>query len=199
MKNCTVTRAGRKWHNESTRVFNGSEVPQRSGKTKQKSDRREKFYRKGIHRTNGFRERRKKIGLMGSFIRNGLLSLTLITLAFAGAFVILPQNPNMRFSTASVEPWIETTSLPNNQSSSHCVTYGGYIYCVDGQEVYFANLTSSGVGNWTETSSYPLDLFGQACAASGGYIYCVGGVGNDGPRPNSSVFYALLSSSGVGR
>ena len=62
--------------------------------------------------------------------------------------------------------------------------------------VYFAKLSSKGVGTWKKTTSYPTNLAFQSCLASGGYIYCVGGItplGNGG-----AVYFAKLSSTGVG-
>ena len=119
-----------------------------------------------------------------------------------------------------VGAWTETTDygatsggagtggLPVSWPS--CVEYNGYIYCVGGSNskgavsnAYFAKLSSSGVGPWTETTDYGASSgttgssgfpeFQLACVVDSGYVYCVGG-----GFASSKVFYAPLSSSGVG-
>jgi len=56
--------------------------------------------------------------------------------------------------------------------------------------VYYALLSSGGVGAWTQTTSYPVDVSSQSCVVNSGYVYCIGG--------SNAVYYAPLSSSGVG-
>jgi hypothetical protein len=121
--------------------------------------------------------------------------------------------------TGSVGAWTETTDYGASTGTSgtggigiewpSCVEYGGYIYCVGGattggsivSKSFYAQLSSSGVGAWTETTDYGAASgtsgsggsreFQLACVADSGYIYCVGG-------GTSKVFYAQLSSSGIG-
>lgn len=125
-----------------------------------------------------------------------------------------------QLSSSGVGPWTETTDygaasgttgsggIPGFQIS--CVSSGGYIYCVGNSggtsKVYYAQLSSSGVGPWTETTDYGattgnsgtggLQIGATACVADAGYIYCIGGT--MAFNPVSDVFYATLSSSGVG-
>ncbi len=74
---------------------------------------------------------------------------------------------------------------------------GGYAYCLDGKDVFYAPVTSSGVGAWARTSSYPTDIAGESCVASGGYVYCISGIdGSLGARPTGAVYYARASPSG---
>jgi hypothetical protein len=63
--------------------------------------------------------------------------------------------------------------------------------------VYYAKLSSSGVGPWTKTTNYPIGIRSQACAAGAGNIYCIGGYTNS--TISNAVYYAPLSSSGVGQ
>lgn len=120
-------------------------------------------------------------------------------------------------STGTLGPWVETTDYGATSGTSgagglgiewpSCVQYGGYVYCVGGatnsgitSSVYYAQLSSSGVGAWTETTDYGAASgnkgtggaaeFQLSCVADSGYIYCVGG--------SSKVFYAQLSANGVG-
>ena len=101
--------------------------------------------------------------------------------------------------------WQKTKSYPTTIDGHSCVVSGGYVYCVGGdihasasstRAVYFAKLSSSGVGTWTKTTSYPTTIYRQSCVASGGYIYCVGGF--NGFIWSGAVYFAKLSSSGVG-
>jgi hypothetical protein len=110
--------------------------------------------------------------------------------------------------SGGVGTWIKTTSYPNNITSDSCVSYGGYIYCVSGCCLYgprptaddfYASLSSSGIGNWVKTTPYPNPVLGLSCAASDGYIYCVGGYGTVGTLESDHVYYAQISSTGIGK
>jgi hypothetical protein len=104
-------------------------------------------------------------------------------------------------SSSGVGTWTASGSYPEGDIDlQSCVYYSGYIYCVGGfyfasdtvyglsNVVYYAPVSSSGVGSWGSASGYG-GVENQSCAVSGGYIYCVGG-GSD------EVYYASLSSSG---
>jgi len=90
-----------------------------------------------------------------------------------------------KLSSAGVGKWVKTTSYPTRIFVQSCVVNGGYIYCIAGwnpasktgrvNTVYFASLSSGGVGSWVKTTSYPTPINDQSCAVSGSYIYCVGG------------------------
>jgi YVTN family beta-propeller protein len=99
--------------------------------------------------------------------------------------------------------WAPTTSYPTSVYGESCAIYSGYIYCVGGwmgvgyaSTVYYAPVSSSGVGSWTSTTAYPTGVYGESCAIYSGYIYCVGGY--TGSSYISTVYYAPVSSSGVG-
>ena len=106
-------------------------------------------------------------------------------------------------SSSGVGAWSSTTSYPFGVAGQSCAASGGYIYCVGGYgpstgytyTVYYAPISSSGVGAWSSTTSYPTGGFGPygtSCDVSGGYIYCVTGYFSN------AVYYAPISSSGVG-
>jgi hypothetical protein len=126
-----------------------------------------------------------------------------------------------QLTASGISGWTETTDYGATTGSSgnggtgvewpSCVESGDYVYCVAGatgagivSKVYYAQLSSSGVGPWTETRDYAsnstsdgsagIKIFQLSCVADSGYIYCVGG----GSGASSRVFYAQLSSSGVG-
>lgn len=109
-------------------------------------------------------------------------------------------------STSGIGSWRQTTSYPSNLYIPTCYASSGYIYCIGAlngnsnavSSVYYATLSSSGVGPWTQTSSYPTSLTFQACVISSGYIYCVGGEGSTLGSYSDAVYYAPLSSNGIG-
>ncbi len=117
-----------------------------------------------------------------------------------------PVNAN-----GSVGAWTQTTSYPIAIDTESCVASTGYIYCVGGynetdgtyadsvtsNSVWYAPISSSGIGTWTETTDYPSGTYLPTCASASGYIYCVGGFDENG-NPVNLVYYAPLSSSGVG-
>jgi hypothetical protein len=140
-------------------------------------------------------------------------------------------------SNSGIGGWTETSSYPIGIISPACATSNGYIYCVGGSlsykidfggpflnnptaNVYYAKLSSSGIGSWQQTTGYPVEATGGSCQISGGYIYCVDGAvqtgtttsstnagfgsvfgsssTTTGPRWSPAVFYAQVSSAGVG-
>ncbi len=114
-------------------------------------------------------------------------------------------------SNGVVGTWNATTAYPIPIDTSSCVASSGYVYCVGGDNetggsesaatnstsVWYAPLSSSGIGNWSRTNEYPPSIFYPVCYASQGYIYCLGGADVNDNAVNS-VYYAALSSSGVG-
>jgi len=112
-------------------------------------------------------------------------------------------------SSSGVGTWAATTSYPTGFDQGSCAISSGYIYCVGGQidsngdytaAVYYATVSSSGVGTWTLTTALPIIIEQESCAISGGYIYCVGGTSDTSYpyTPGNGVFYAQVSASGVG-
>jgi hypothetical protein len=115
-------------------------------------------------------------------------------------------------SSAGIGAWASTTVYPDSDIEAlSCVPYSGYVYCVGGQVadqpvkgVYYAPLSSSGVGTWTAGNSYPVDLLGVNRASnlcvlypgSDGYIYCVGNglasEGNGNVMGSESIYYSEI-------
>ncbi len=105
--------------------------------------------------------------------------------------------------------WSATTPYPRAVDSESCVASAGYVYCVAGEvdsngnentpisDVYFAPLTSSGIGAWSTGARYPAALAAPSCAENSGYVYCVGGFDING-LSSRDAYYAALSPSGVG-
>jgi len=112
-------------------------------------------------------------------------------------------------SSSGMGAWSSVTSYPNALAGISCVVYSGYIYCVGGfdgsgdevSSTYYASV-SSGLGSWSGTTQYPLAVDRESCSVHGGDIYCVAGETESGSNTNSpitSVYYATLSSSGIGQ
>ncbi len=111
-------------------------------------------------------------------------------------------------SSSGVGQWMNTTADPAGAYGLSCAIYSGYIYCVGGfpnadpqtptDSVYFAPVSSSGVGPWTNTTAYPVNVAYESCVADSGFIYCVGGEQYFAGGVADLVYYAPVSSSGVG-
>src|SRR2546429_2470525 len=104
-------------------------------------------------------------------------------------------------SSSGVGSWSSATSYPLNVISPGCVVGSGFVYCIGGDTathgpfggtftgftsaVYFASLSSSGLGSWASTTSYPTVIYTQSCALDSGFVYCIGGDNRSGgaPRP----------------
>ena len=111
----------------------------------------------------------------------------------------------------SLGRWLPTTPYPVPVDSQSCVAWSSTIYCVAGNNetsgtgasiapssaVWFAHLSTAGIGSWAETTAYPQNAYLPSCSEWGGYIYCVGGV-DVGSNPDETVYFAPLSYSGVG-
>ena len=110
----------------------------------------------------------------------------------------------------SVGKWISTTAYPIPTDTQSCVSSASFVYCVGGNNetnglssnarnsssVWYAPLSSSGIGNWSLTAAYPGGFY-PVCYTAQQTIYCLGGILPDGNSANS-VYYAALSAKGVG-
>jgi hypothetical protein len=109
-------------------------------------------------------------------------------------------------SVSGIGTWTNTTAYPIALSGESCAVKlftgpASYIFCVGGagtNAVYFAPVSSSGVGAWKATTVYPTGVNAESCVISSAfqiteidYLYCVGGGTN-------AVYFAPISSSGVG-
>ena len=115
-------------------------------------------------------------------------------------------------SNGVVGKWSSTTSFPIPVDGQSCVSSSGYMYCVGGfdealgtnassflsDSVYYAPLSSSGIGSWSKSTSYPSSIYLPSCFAANGYIYCLAGVDSSSGNTVSTDYYAPLSSAGVG-
>ena len=63
--------------------------------------------------------------------------------------------------------------------------------------VWYAQLSSSGIGSWNHTTAYPGGIYFPTCYSAGGFIYCLGGA-DSSDNPVNTDFFAPLSSAGVG-
>ena len=103
-----------------------------------------------------------------------------------------------------VGQWTQTRAYPVASVGPSCVIASGYIYCVGGETaggqsptftnfVYFAQVSSGGIGPWMQGASYPRNA-GTSCVTSQGNIYCMGGFDEGTPGLDGVVNYASLSS-----
>jgi len=100
--------------------------------------------------------------------------------------------------------WTLTMAYPVASVGPSCVIASGFIYCVGGETaggqsptftnfVYFAQISSGGIGPWTQGASYPQDI-GTSCVTAHGNVYCMGGFVESSPGLDGVVNYASLSS-----
>ena len=126
-----------------------------------------------------------------------------------------PQNATANTTTATyyakmtpqgIPEWIKTTPYPIPLSQTICTNpYDNITYCVgtasgnqtEGRRVFYAKLTSNGIGNFTETTPYPVPFAAARCSTYEGYVYCIG---NLYPQfANRTYRSKILSSEGLGR
>jgi PGF-pre-PGF domain-containing protein len=108
------------------------------------------------------------------------------------------------FNSNGLGTWTGSGNYPIPLTVSSCVTYGTTVYCVGGtnagqfnvNSVYYAPISSTGVGGWTATTAYPANVAGESCISYGGNIYCIGG---DFNVNTNTVYYApILTSNALG-
>jgi N-acetylneuraminic acid mutarotase len=113
--------------------------------------------------------------------------------------------------SGAIGPWMPTTSFPIPIDTESCVASSFHIYCIGGNNetdgtnadatlsnsVWFATISSSGIGNWSQTTSYPTNDYFPDCLTAGGYAYCIGGEDSNGNSLTTSYF-APLTANGVG-
>ena len=106
--------------------------------------------------------------------------------------------------------WTSTTSYPpGGIAITSCVIptmpAQGFVYCIGGRhaggtitpDVFFAQVSASGVSAWSLTTSYPTPVAAESCVVYSGFIYCIGGT-PDGTSFTNNVYFASLSPSGIG-
>ncbi|MGD0728592.1 MAG: hypothetical protein ABR981_00765 [Candidatus Micrarchaeaceae archaeon] len=102
-------------------------------------------------------------------------------------------------TSTSVNTTTSTIANYTNQTSSN-----GYLYCVGNgaiypqTDVYYAPISSSGIGDWTNTTSYPGKFYDAGCSIYNNTIYCVGSGSVITNQTKSYSFYASASGSGIG-
>lgn len=114
-----------------------------------------------------------------------------------------------QLTSSGIGSWTSTTAYPKSLDSESCVASGGYLYCTAGEvqsggnpnvpidNVYYAQVNSSGIGKWIAGPNYPASLAAVSCAVYSGYDYCVGGFDSSG-LSSSDAYYSAVSSSGMG-
>ena len=124
---------------------------------------------------------------------------------------------------SGIGKWKSTTPYPvpanmvGNRVSQYptCVTANNYVYCMDSQfsvttsgenisygyennAIFFAQLSSSGIGTWKRTKNYPAAAFlsseAPTCVVYADVIYCLGGEGDQGFV--NDTYYAKLNTTG---
>lgn len=109
-------------------------------------------------------------------------------------------------SPSGITGWAHTTPYLQNVTSSSCVAYAGYIYCVGGENTTgspqnftaSALLQTSGISIWSSATPYPEDISGESCMAANNNIYCVGGTNSVlGMATTADSYYAPITSPGV--
>jgi hypothetical protein len=104
-------------------------------------------------------------------------------------------------SSSGVGHWTQTTSYPFPVWGQSCTASLDTIYCIGGitgpsgntSMVYYAPLSSSGIGIWVRGTDYPTPIYQESCVASDGQIDCIGGLGS------AAVYHAEATSSGLGQ
>lgn len=113
-------------------------------------------------------------------------------------------------SGAGVGAWTKTTSDPGGEVDPSCFVSESdlsvsYLYCVGGDDgigveqtsgVFYAPVSSTGIGTWQNTTSYPVDITGASCVTSGLFAYCAGGQSYGSAHYDNATYYATFYGVG---
>ena len=113
-------------------------------------------------------------------------------------------------SNGTMGEWQAASSYPLPVYNETCVGWSGYVYCIGGMtspqfmtnKVYFAPVSSGGIGTWKETAPYVYNISDPSCALNGNTVYCAGGMGylqvaGDNATYLPYVYYANLTPDGI--
>jgi hypothetical protein len=113
-----------------------------------------------------------------------------------------------QLTASGIGTWKQTTAYPQGVFFPTCTATSTEIYCVGGfdssynglDNVYYAPLSSSGIGQWSSTTPYPIQMEGAYCAIASGSMICVGGTLNFNYYASAydNVYSATILASGVG-
>jgi N-acetylneuraminic acid mutarotase len=113
-----------------------------------------------------------------------------------------------QLSSSGIGVWKQTTSYPQGTDYASCAATSTMVYCIGGQDasgngvdnVYFAPISSSGIGAWSGSTAYPIKVGGQSCVTDSGSIICVGGLTNVSASGTGidAVYSATILAGGVG-
>jgi hypothetical protein len=114
-----------------------------------------------------------------------------------------PQNSTYYayVTPSGMGPWAAAPDYPIQTIAESCVTSYSSVYCIGGLQsggtstaaVYYADVTSAGLGPWQAAPSYPLGV-ATDCVADSGFLYCVGGYSSNSGASGDS-YYALLNAT----
>ena len=131
-----------------------------------------------------------------------VISNTVITATFNAMFTTTSTSTSTSSTSTSTST---STSSTSTSSTSTTTIPAPYIFCVGGysstttsatNSVYYAKVSSNGIGTWVGTANYPVPMTFAGCSISGSnVIYCVG---NGNSTLAKNVYYAPVSSTGVG-
>jgi hypothetical protein len=107
-------------------------------------------------------------------------------------------------SSAGIGQWVPTTAYPLPSTGQACAFSNGFVYCVGGatsggqsaaytSALYFAPVSTSGIGAWKEGPDYTMSV-GTTCTIASGRLYCVGGYDGTTEGEDNYVNYVSLSS-----
>jgi hypothetical protein len=129
---------------------------------------------------------------------------------YAGGGSYISSSYYASLTSSGIGAWHSTTSYPTLSTGNpgiagqSCKTFGQYIYCIGGEDdtgtavsdVFYAHISSSGIGTWTSSTSYPIAATSLSCATLSSAIYCVGGLTTPQEDTNA-VYHATMSSTGI--
>ncbi len=117
--------------------------------------------------------------------------------------IVNSDNVYLQFAASDVGSWLTTTVLPQTLTGHRAVSWNDrYAYVVGGYNnlnyvntVYYASISSGGIGNWTALNPLPVALRDPAVVIGTNTIYVMGG--RDGSQVYNTIYYASINTDGT--
>ncbi|HPS62208.1 MAG TPA: right-handed parallel beta-helix repeat-containing protein [Bacteroidales bacterium] len=117
--------------------------------------------------------------------------------------IVNSDNVYLQYAASDVGSWLTTTVLPQTLTGHRAVSWNDrYAYVIGGYNnlncvntVYYATISSGGIGSWTALNPLPVALRDPAVVIGTNTIYVMGG--RDGSQVYNTIYYASINTDGT--
>jgi hypothetical protein len=158
------------------------------------------------------------VGVNSSGTSSGTTSAPTTAIASTSTKATTLPTTTIASKGGSLSAWEASSTYPLAIYNETCVGWTDYVYCIGGfispgnatTNVYYAKVSSQGIGLWKQTAGYTINVSAPSCAVEANTVYCIGGIYPDDNESseggywdsNGNVtgegFFANLTPDGIG-